>query len=293
VPPIGPNTLTATFTPTDTVHYTTATATVTLTVVPATPVVTVTSSSSNTFLTSSVTFTATVSSAGATPTGTMIFYDGTTQIGTAVVTGGVATITTSTLTGGTQAITAAYSGDTNYQPATSASITETVQDFTVALSGANGSTGIAPAGGIASYPLAVTPVGASTLPADVKLTITGLPLGATAVFTPTPVMANSPATSVTLQVMLPKQALAHPMKSPFSGGVLPVALGLILLPFAGRLRKTGHLWSRMAMLALVGIALAVGVTGCGGSIKAESYTLTVTGTSGLLTHSINVNLTIQ
>jgi hypothetical protein len=65
----------------------------------------------------SVTFTATVSLTGAgsgTPTGNVIFKDGSTVIGTvAIDAGGVATLTTSSLSVGGHTITAAYSGDAN------------------------------------------------------------------------------------------------------------------------------------------------------------------------------------
>jgi hypothetical protein len=60
----------------------------------------------------SITFTATVSSAGGTPTGTVTFYDGSTELGTGTLTAGVATYTTSTLTIGTHTIKASYGGST-------------------------------------------------------------------------------------------------------------------------------------------------------------------------------------
>ena len=79
----------------------------------------------------SVTFTATVAPAAA--TGTVQFQDGGTALGTVTVTGGVAALATSTLAAGTHSITAVYSGDSAYNPSTSATLTQTV---TVALPGA-------------------------------------------------------------------------------------------------------------------------------------------------------------
>ncbi len=58
-----------------------------------------------------VTFTATVASAGPTPTGTVTFLNGKNTLGSATLSGGVAQITTSKLGVGTQKITAAYGGD--------------------------------------------------------------------------------------------------------------------------------------------------------------------------------------
>jgi hypothetical protein len=67
----------------------------------------------------SVTFTATVTSGGGTPTGTVQFKDGGTNLGSPVsLTSGIATLITTTLSVGSHAITATYSGDTNYAAST-------------------------------------------------------------------------------------------------------------------------------------------------------------------------------
>ena len=78
----------------------------------------------------SVTFTATVaptSGAGTTPTGTVVFKDGTTVIAgcPGTLASGVSTCTTATLTAGSHTVTASYGGDTTYAVST-ASVTETV-----------------------------------------------------------------------------------------------------------------------------------------------------------------------
>ncbi len=74
----------------------------------------------------SVTFTATVTSAGGTPTGTLTFNDNGTSIGTATLAAGVATLTTTTLTVGSHTITASYAGTALYSPSTSAGLAQTV-----------------------------------------------------------------------------------------------------------------------------------------------------------------------
>ena len=75
----------------------------------------------------SVTFTATVSSSGGTPTGTVTFKDGATTLGTGSLNGsGQATFSTATLAGGSHSITAAYGGDTNFTGSTSSVLTQTV-----------------------------------------------------------------------------------------------------------------------------------------------------------------------
>ncbi len=95
----------------------------TLTVSKGTPSVTVASSQNPSTPAASVTFTATLS-AGA--TGTVTFMDGTTAFGTGTVSSGTASFSTSTLSVGTHSITAVYSGDANYNAATSPAIVQTV-----------------------------------------------------------------------------------------------------------------------------------------------------------------------
>ncbi|HWY68996.1 MAG TPA: Ig-like domain repeat protein, partial [Terriglobales bacterium] len=73
-----------------------------------------------------VTFTATVTSTGGTPTGTVTFKDGTTTLGTGTLTSGTATFNTSTLSSGPHSITALYGGDTNFQASTSSALSQTV-----------------------------------------------------------------------------------------------------------------------------------------------------------------------
>jgi len=74
-----------------------------------------------------VTFTATVTAQGSgNPTGTVNFMDGTTTLGMTSLTNGSANFSTAALGAGTHSITAAYSGDTNFMPSTSAVLTQSV-----------------------------------------------------------------------------------------------------------------------------------------------------------------------
>lgn len=86
---------------------------------------------------SPVTFTATVTSSGA--TGNVSFFDGATLLGSAPLSGTTATFTTSALSVGDHSITAVYGGDANSAASTSAAITQTVSQAptttTVATSG--------------------------------------------------------------------------------------------------------------------------------------------------------------
>jgi hypothetical protein len=257
----------------------------------------VTSNANPVFLSNPVTFTASISAYGTLPTGTIAFYDGTTQIGSSAVAAGVATFTTSALAAGPHSITAVYSGDSSYGPAKGGPLSELAEDFTIAPAGGGAVT--VSAGGLASFPLVVTPVGGPTMPSAINLSVTGLSLASTGSFSPASVAAGSGTTTVMLQVQLPGKAALEipprPFARPLGGGALPLALSLILLPFAGRLRKAARQWRRLAVLALLGAALAVGFTGCGGpgKINSELYSLTVTATSGSLSHSTTLSLTVQ
>jgi hypothetical protein len=289
---IGPHILTATFSPTDTTNYTTSTASVTLTVIPSTPLLTLASSVNPIFTSNPVTFTATLSVPAAAPTGTVAFYDGTTLLGSGVVTAGVATFSTAAPATGIHPITAVYSGDTNYTAATSPVLSEIIQDFTLVLSGGSSTVNVS-LGGQAAFPFVITPVGGATLPAAVSLNITGIPPGMTSIFTPPVAAASSSTANVILQVFLPGKSAMQPPCGPFGGGSLPVALGLILLPLAGRLRKAAHRFRKVAVLALAGAALAVGMTGCQLTFTPQTFHLTVTATSGTLSHSTTVNIIVQ
>lgn len=258
----GKQMLNATFTPTDAIDYTTATASVTLTVIPGTPTITITSSANPIFASAMVSFTASLPAYASAETGTVTFYSGSTAIGTATMSGGSATLTTTALAAGSQPITASYSGDADYGPATSTAITETVQDFTLAFTAGNGAVTAQP-GGQATYSLVVTPTNGTLLPGAVTLSASNLPLGMTASFSPATITSGSAATTVTMTITLPGKASNERPRSPFGDDALPVALGLILLPVAGRMRKMSARLARLMVLLVIGAALAVGFTGCG------------------------------
>jgi hypothetical protein len=278
----------------------------TLTINKAQPSASVTSSANPVFMLNPVTLTATVSSSVGTPTGAVTFQDGGTALSQCTsisLTGGVATCTISSLSASSHAITAVYSGDSNFLTATSNSLTEVVNDFTVTASGASA---IATVGSTAAYTINVSPAtGASTFPAAVTLSVSGLPAGATYTFTPSSLAAGASATNVTLTIQLPQTiGAAHP--PPGSPGKLaprlaPFALALLLLPFAGRMRKSGRRFRRLLsvlLLSIAGMAALAGFSGCSSGTgfygqQQTSYTLTVTATSGALSHSTTVVLTVE
>jgi hypothetical protein len=278
----------------------------TLTINKATPAVSATSSANSVFMQNPVTLTATVSSAAGSPTGTVTFQDGgvaLSQCSVIALTSGVASCTISTMSAASHSITVAYSGDANFLAATSSALTEAVGDFTITAPGASVT---ATAGGTAGYTINVSPAsGASTFPAAVTLSVSGLPTGATYTFTPASLAAGASATNVTLTIQLP-QTMAATQPDRGTGGKLasrlaPFALALMLLPFAGRMRKSGRRFSRVLsvlLLSIAGMAAMAGLSGCSSNTgfygqQQTSYTLTVTATSGALSHSTTVALTVE
>jgi Bacterial Ig-like domain (group 3) len=75
-----------------------------------------------------------VTSTAGTPTGTVIFYDGSTSIGGATLASGSAAISISSLAVRSHSITAAYQGSASFAPSTSAPLTQTVTVATTATS---------------------------------------------------------------------------------------------------------------------------------------------------------------
>jgi len=94
-----------------------------------------TSSLNPSFLNAAVTFTATIDSGGASPTGPVTFLDGTVQLCSVNLNANsIATCTTSTLALGQHSITASYAGDTSDASSVSPALTQVVkQPATIAL----------------------------------------------------------------------------------------------------------------------------------------------------------------
>ena len=279
-------------------NYNAATAvTATIVVNKATPAISLTPSVSALLVQNPVTLTATVSSTVSTPTGSVTFLDGSTPLGTVQLTSGVAVLTTSSLAVGAHSITAVSSGDNNFVAVTTTATSVLVADLNLAFSGVSSQT-ILP-GGTASYSFTLSPSGAAVFPASVTLSVSGLPTGATYSFNPSSTIASGAgATDITLTITVPQQtAMLHqPTK------LLPFSLAtLLLLSFAETMRRKSRKLPRLCTMLLLLIGGAVGMTmmtGCGTgngflSQPQQSYPVTITITSGALTHTATVTLTVE
>jgi LysM repeat protein len=186
---------------------------------------------------------------------------------------------------------------------TGSTTTNVAEDFTITPSGTSAT--VAP-GGSVTYALTVTPLSpATTFPAEISLSANGLPSGATYSFSPAAVAEGAGATAVTLTVQLPQNASAKQpaggIRSLFVPRMAPLALGLLLLPFSGRLRRAGKKMGRAmpAMLLLASATLAViGLGGCGSTNAMiaptqQSYTVAVIGTAGSVSKTTTVTLIVM
>jgi hypothetical protein len=245
------------------------------------------------------TLTATVSSTtSGTPAGTVNFYDGTTLLNAtpAPLNGGVAALTLTTLPVGANSLTAVYSGDIDFIPSTSAAVTTTVlsQQFTIA---ATPSAQVVVPLHSVDFTITLTPANA-TFVYPVTLSVSGLPTGVTASFSPASVAAGAAKTAVTLTLSAGGSArMERNLRFWGSGGTV---LALLLpLFFTRRTRSTARRWSRRSgfWMALFLLALASTLAGCGDggffSHGSRSSTVTVTAVSGPNTQTTNVTLTVQ
>ena len=255
---------------------------------------------------SSVALTATVAGGpGSTvPTGTVTFVDGTASIGTGMLNGmGVATLSSTTLAVGVQSITASYAGDTNFNSSVSVPVSVTVAaavapDFTLTLSPAVATVS---RGGSAQTTISLAAGGGFSGP--VNLSCSGVPADATCNISSATVNVASAAGSTTMTVQTggataKLRGLAKP-------GANSEPL-LALVSFSGLLgwtlrRKRLAFRLCMVMLGAMFVALSgcsggktdsTGSTGSGGT-PVGTYTISVTASSGTVSHVQPFTLTVQ
>ena len=289
----GTYTISAIYTSTST-NFVSGTATLTQVVNKVTPVVSINLSANPVFVTTPVTVVAVVTG-NATNTGTVTIYDGRSVLWTGAPGVNGVSLDLPNLTVGGHSFVATYSGNANVSAGNSITVVEDVEDFTLAV--ATAPTKPVLSGQTATYTFTVTPVGPlTTLPADINFTATGAPPQSTITITPSPVMAGSGTTTVTMTVKVsPAQVLNHPETRP--GMKLPatIALALLLLPFAVKLRRAGRMLGRLAIVAILsvmGLTTMVGLSGCGENF-IPMFDLTLTANSGSLNHSVGVTLQVQ
>ena len=265
---------------------------------------TLTSSVNPVLISASTTLTATITSSAGTPTGSVTFYDGTKAIGTVTLNAsGAATLNITFSTNGQHILTASYGGNGLYQPITTAPLTQVVEDFSLALATGSQNSATIILGASTQYNLVVSPIGANSLAAPVTLSVSGLPSGGSGAFNPASIAGGAGITPVVLTVNAPPltSSLQRPVNpaGPSLRREAPAFLAFLLLPtgFLLRRRRT------VVRLLLIFVGLAAVSTGLTGCLQdqatgyygndPQTYTVTVTGTSGTLTHTVQVTLTVD
>jgi hypothetical protein len=156
-------------------------------------------------------------------------------------------------------------------------------------------------GSAVTYQLAVAPAQATNpFNSAVTLTVSGLPSGATASFAPARVTPGGASADSVLTVTIP--ALSSQNRGVPANGrpaAPPIIFATLLLAFGlarnKRVRKQFSFAQMLFFLVLIG-GLCAATTGCSGTgfaVPQFASTITITGTSGTLTHSATVTLTLK
>jgi len=221
----------------------------------------------------SVTFTATVTTAGThLPTGTVTFNDNGTALGSPVALNGsqVATFATSTLTSGTHSITAVYGGDSSNAGSTSAVLSQVIVPPTFTITTPTTPHTLLSGQSTLSSTFTVTPTGgAATFAANVTFACNGVP-DATITCSAPQINAGATGTqTVTLTITTagPNSGVVKPQqrradnRSPWLPLTLPLA-GIVMVGFAGRkMSKHSAIAGLCVSLVLLGFLVACGSSG--------------------------------
>jgi Pro-kumamolisin, activation domain/Bacterial Ig-like domain (group 3) len=252
-------------------------------------------------------------SAGNPPSGTVTFFVGGNAASSPIpVTGAPATInplsgtvatgaqataflTDSQLANGSYTISATYSGDSNYSSSTTSEVQINVQPDFGMFNSASSITIPAPGGsGTASIAVAAF----DGFNGTVIFACSGLPSEASCGFNPSSVQGSGTTTVTVTTKGAHAVARIAPVHGPWPGLSVVGIAGLFLLGAPSRRRY----WKRI--LILLAFTLVLAGVGCGGKGGGNSvttdpgtpvgnYTVTVTGTSGSVSHTMTLNLTVQ
>jgi len=164
------------------------------------------------------------------------------------------------------------------------------------------------AGSAATFSFSVANTGAA-LASPITLAVQGVPLGATASFSPSSLPPGVSTTSFTLTIQTPlagmdRRRTPAPKSPNLPGSGLPAVLLLPAIGYARRsLRKRPGILRPAPLLVLAAFSVLM-ATGCGDrvntapeDVNAKTYTLTVTGTATspagtALQHTVSVTLEV-
>lgn len=263
--------------------------------------ITLTSSANPVLLQKATTLTAIVQSGSLPITGNISFIDANlgkpVSLGSATLVNGVASLTLNSLFGGTHAITALYSGDANFLSATSDVLYQVITDFRLFnATQEQGNISVQP-GDTTILTFYYKAIGTPSLPSTVDLSVEGLPSGATYTFTPQSIPANSDPRTVLLTFTLPKRTSSIAAGIQPGRFTAPIAIGLLMLPFTGLLRRRSKTWSGLTLLLVLvfaGTFSLLALSGCQPRINSQfsEYFVDVYGTSGAVRHYAEIDMIV-
>lgn len=237
------------------------------------------------------------------PTGSVIFQVNGIAFGTATVSGTTATFSTSTLPAGTDVITAEYAGDSNYaasspSPSVTVTVINVTPDFTLSAVSSNltltqGQTGT----------VSLELSGNDTFNGAVSLACSGAPSASTCNVAPNSVtLGSTQSKTVTVTIATTASKTAATSKMPgwmgVTGGASLAGAMLLLLP--GRRRRFSNLWTTILLFGF-GMGAIATLSGCGSNTANSTIpgtalgasTLTITGTSAGVTHTVAISVTVK
>jgi hypothetical protein len=241
--------------------------------------------------------------------GTVSFYDGTTLLGTGTLSSGTATLSTATLAAGTHTVKAMYSGDSNFNPATSGASTITVTALPSAFTLSGTPSTVTVTGGAQGL-VTLSVAANASFSGAVNLTCTGMPANSTCTVNPGNVTLAAGSTSTATVVIGTTGTIAElKPSSPWNTPGAAVSLAAMFGIFFGRRKRLRALSALCFALALSAGTL---LTGCGGGsappptnnsapsapvVKAGTYTLIITAApasgSTVGTQTIPVTLVVN
>jgi hypothetical protein len=229
------------------------------------------------------------------PTGSVSFLDSGIKVGSATLVNGSATTTIASASAGAHSYTVQYGGDANFLASTSSDtslVVGAVPDFAVSVTPANASV---QGGSVAAFAVNVTPQDGPFTGA-VTFSISGLPAGAAASFSPAAIVpgANAAATSLSIQTVV--------LSGRWSGEKETFALAFVILPLLGMFSIKPRRFRAVACACVI-TGLFLASSGCGtrttaaSAVPSQSFALTIraTGTNlagAAVSHTGTATLTV-
>jgi sugar lactone lactonase YvrE len=259
-------------------------------------------------LSPAVVLTATVTTTGGTPSGVVIFYDGTTVLGTSTLSAaGVATYTISTLALGTHSLTAAYGGSAVYATSVSGAAALSVVypgDYTLSSSANTITLAI---GSTSSVNITATPVAGALggfYYGNIGISCAGLPQYSTCAIQPATLALDGTGTPATAVLTIVTQAGFAQNSSPASRiqlCLLPAGALMLLFGITGLRSKRKLMHSSRTLSVFILLALGVlltGATACGSHLPLATptgnfqVTINAAGQGSNINHSITLQVNV-